>query len=367
MKLFITSTCTVLSVSLLTLSTTGCVATTGSMVRYNDTADPCYSYRQPLIESEDQLGRRMVTGALVGAGTGAAAALLTRKDKKDALIGAVIGGIAGATVGYFQGLEEKQLTQAQMLQEINNDAGRDAGKISQTRGLIGSLNQCRNRQIDQVEAEFKAGRINNAGVVSRVTVIKAAADADNELISKVLGHAYKRSNTYVDAAARAQGVSQDMVLGDVQYYQTAPTSPALAATAAGPAQRYVAKASSNVREAPSTSARSLGGLATGQRLSVTSVQGDWMEVLFNGQRAYVHKSLVAPEGSNEARTAIASARKAQAAPKAQAAAPKPANDIQKVALETRVAKAEAEAGQQKIAARLDDLLLLGGQTRPTAG
>lgn len=371
-----------LSVSLLSTSLMGCVAAAGtgpSLARYDNTADPCNAQRQPLIQTENQLGQRMVAGALIGgvagAGVGAAA---SRGDLGSILVGAAIGAALGATAGYYDGVASRNATREQMMAEINGDASVDAGRFSAARGVITNLNQCRNQQLDTIQADFSAGRISREEALRRVDGVKTAVNQDNDLIHQVLGHMNRRTETYVSAATQATGQSEDALLGAAKSYNpgtiiwndssssgvvpVAASSASSTTASGGPGSAYVATRSANVRSGPGTNAAVVGGLGVGDSVQVTGRTGDWYKVLFNNQGGYIHNTLLAQAGSAEARTAQASrtttTRPAATASSAQRVAqpappPRLENEVQRVHVEAVTAQAAAQQNQAQLNSRAD--------------
>lgn len=349
---------TAVAVTVLVGSTTGCVTTPVSMARYDDRSDPCYSYRQPLIQTEQQLGQKMVAGALGGALIAGGVAAATGAKSRDVAIAAVAGALLGGSIGYYEGMRQKEMTQQAMLATIYQDASADAGRFTRTRGLIGDLNACRNRQVDGIERDFRDGRIDRPTAVGRLDVVKSSVDLDNQLIAQVLGHTGERTNTYVDAAQRATGASEKVLLGQAQDFRpVVATGAPRAAETQMDGSRYVATRSSNVRAAPSTQAEVVGGLQEGQSVPVLARQGEWYRVSFNNQDAFVHASLLAEAGSAAARASVA---RAAQGPQPTTPVPRAENPVQEVVIEKKLAEATAESTQQQISSRLSDARLLLG-------
>lgn len=343
------------------VSTTGCVTT--PTARFADLSDPCYPQREPLLQMEQQLGQSMATGAAVGAAVGIAAALLlsrgedSRQRRDNVLLGGALGGLTGLAAGYHQGLKQRNLSRAEVWQEINSDAQADAQRFSQTRHVIGSLNQCRSNQIARVQTNYDEGRIGAAEAIKQLASIEKSLAEDNELIRMVLGHADQRSEGYLVTARDLAGRTEQEILGDVKDFR--PTSGA-SERYAGADRPYVATKSANVRTAPGTASTVVGGLQVGERVLVTDRRGDWFQIAFQNQSAFVHSTLLAEDGSE----AAMAARLQLAAPH-QPSAPRPANGVQAAVVEKRLMEVEASKSEDLLAQATEIRMLLSRRVEPS--
>ncbi|MGC2857740.1 SH3 domain-containing protein [Novispirillum sp. DQ9] len=315
-----------------------------SLARFDDQADACNAQRKPLIETENALGEAMVAGAvlgaLAGAGVGAAA---SKGDGGAILAGALIGGLVGGTVGYHQGLSNRHSTRDAMLAEIDRDAGVDAGRFSSARGLIGSLNACRNRQLDGIEADRAAGRISVDQARQRLNQARTAIDQDNELIAQVLGHMNRRTDTYLDAARRTTEKGDEALLEDVATY----TPGAILWTP--PEGLAVKVETANLRAGPGTEHRVVGSLPKGQAITPRGRSGEWYSIAHGKGPAFIHSSLIGPS------TPELTQASAAAAPR-----PQPKTELQRVVVESRDAEAAGRQNHQQLSNRVDDLYTILG-------
>lgn len=342
----------------------GCV-TTGdsgpSLARFNDSSDACQEHRKPLIATESRFGETMMAGAVLGglAGAGVGAAV-SDGDTGSILAGALIGSMLGGTLGYQEGLAQRHATRQDMLNEINKDASTDASRFSATRGLIGNLNACRNRQIDTIQANHDAGRITTPQARAQLDSVRLAVSQDNELIGQVLGHMTRRTDTYMDAARRTTDLDDGAILGATAGYTPGTifwNEPSAAA------QRMEVKATSaNLRAGPGTSHRVVGGVRQGDVVTVAGRSGDWIRIAHDTEPAFIHTSLLSNPGASA--TAPTTAPVAAAVPVARSATPqnRPAfeNDLQRAVVESRDTQAAGQQNHAQLTSRIDDMYTILG-------
>lgn len=198
--------------TLVSLSILASCATSGmSLKQYDDPTDVCNASRQSLMRTETDLKKWALGGAAVGAVAGAGVVAATGGDSKDVLLGMLIGSILGGTTGYLAGRRRAAKNKAELLAAIDNDAVSDSKRVNQITAAIKALGKCRQRQIEALRREFEAGSLSKETALARAESIQAAADKDNQLITRVLGRVDKRYNTYVDAKAEVLEVERRRV------------------------------------------------------------------------------------------------------------------------------------------------------------
>lgn len=318
-----------------------------SLARFNDPSDDCQAHRQPLIATESKLGETMVMGAVIGslAGAGLGAAM-GDGDTDAVLAGAMIGGLLGGTVGYQEGLSQRHSTREAILTEINQDAGADAVQFSSTRGLIGSLNGCRNQQIDAIHASYDAGRIDKPQARARLDQVRRAVEQDNELVRQVLGHMARRADTYLNAARRTTDLDDGAILGATKDYTPGTLFPQ---ESAARGERMEVKATSaNLRAGPGTSHRVVGGVRQGDVVTVAARHGDWTRIAHDTEPAFIHASLLSPSVNSAGTMAPPPNR------------PQIKTDLQRAVVEARDAEAAGEQTHAQLSSRLDDMYAILG-------
>lgn len=347
---------------LMALATTGCVTTAEggpSLVRFDNPADACNAQRQPLIDTERRLSQNMMAGALIGGAVGAGAgAAIGDGDAGAILAGALIGGLLGGTLGYQEGLAQRHTTREDMLTEINQDAGVDAGRFSTTRGLIANLNACRNQQIDTIQADHAAGRISAPQARTRLDQTRQAVDQDNELIAQVLGHMARRTDTYLDAARRTTDLDDQELLG--QAYAYAPGQILWNDSTAAVGKPLEVKVdSANLRAGPGTNHRQVGSLRRGDVVTEAGRSGDWVRIAHDSEPAFIHANLVQDAGRLNATPRAGTARTVTATP-TPTSRPEVKTEVQRAVVESRDATAVGEQSHAQLSSRLDDMYTILG-------
>lgn len=289
---------------------------TTSLAQYADASDACYSYRKPLLETEENFNQNVAGGAVIGAVLGGLLGAAVGNGKGEAIAaGAAIGALAGGGAGYLKGKQDRLQSQQALLAEIDSDARNDGVRFSQTSGAISRLTNCRSEQIAAITDSYKKGVITQQQAQDRLRQVDTQIAQDKELLAKVLEGTGRRADLYIDAKAEALGSTRQDVLGDVAQVKAEDflwNDPDADRSAVQP---FVATKSANVRGAPSTSGAIVGSLVVGQGVTVQDgPSGGWYTIRFDDKTAYVYETLVAEADSAAANAAIASA-KAPAPPK----------------------------------------------------
>ena len=155
-------------IALLTTLLLGGCASMGKdgRIGLNDGSDPCFNHLNRLddmaIYYKDQRMKDITSGVVVGAGTGAVAAILAGGNTAAVVASAVGGGIAGgfAADAYWKNQLQKANNQiGQATTMVENDIKQDANKLATLDSDISALVRCRTEQRDMIKKEFAEKKI----------------------------------------------------------------------------------------------------------------------------------------------------------------------------------------------------------------
>jgi hypothetical protein len=184
-----------------TVMVSGCQ--TNSLSKYNNPADACVTYRQPLIQTEQDLNQPIAAGAMIGAVMGGLIGGLATGKAGGAVAGAAMGAMAGGAMGYYESRQREAKNQAELLAAINNDAQGDATRFSGLGGSVKALQNCRRQQVAQYAQQAKAKALTpEQGTAEKARILSAIRE-DGDLITKVLGSVDSRVDTYVNSSEEA--------------------------------------------------------------------------------------------------------------------------------------------------------------------
>lgn len=319
--------------SLIAAPLSACV--TPSLQKYDDKADACNTYREPLLQTEEDFGTNVVGGAVIGALLGGLAGAASGQGSEGVAIGVIGGALLGGGAGYMKGKQDQAKSQQAILEEIDQDARQDGMRLSRTSGTISQLTSCRSRQIDSITTAYKAGSIDQPQAKMRLARVQASIEQDKMLLADVLEGTGRRADMYIDAKAQATKESREQVLGDVALIKTDD----FIRTDTDFGETFISKSASNVRSEPSRSADIVGSLSVGETVIVTDGPTDgWYEIDLDGDTAYVHRSLLAEAGS-------AAAKRAEARASSPTTGVREANNSAKMtAPQVKDARSSAKAG-----------------------
>jgi hypothetical protein len=198
--------------TIFTAMLTGCVTMTGgSLKAYDDVTDPCNTLRQPLIATQTDMQKSVVTGVALGAIAGGGLAAILGGDSRQIVAGAGLGALSGGAAAYLTAKQKEARNREELIAAINNDAGADHQLLYAFKRNIGRLGSCRTRQIEQVRNQIKSGEISRSQGLAKANEIQTSIDEDNQIIEQVIGKADERYSTYVDAKAEVMGVEPERV------------------------------------------------------------------------------------------------------------------------------------------------------------
>jgi len=176
---------------------------TAQLAKYNNPADVCVAYRQPLIETEQDLNKPIAAGIVSGALIGGLIGGLATGKAGGAVAGALVGAAAGGAAGYYQGKAQQAKNQAELLAAINDDAQADATRFGGLGRSVKALQNCRRQQIGVYVAQVKRKQLTPAQALSERAKLQTSIREDGDLINQVLGSVDKRVETYVDSSDKA--------------------------------------------------------------------------------------------------------------------------------------------------------------------
>jgi len=207
------SLCSLLVVTLLTGSLAACVTTTGPQTPGQSAAAPG-SYKVALTEAEQRLRaneRRfndVVTGAvlqnaMIGAGVGAAAALLSGRRGRDVVAGAAIGAAAGGALGAYQGytrakLEQQKMNIAATYNSIADDIRQQNDRWAKDLGDAREVHATSVRELQSLQARARAGTVQVAEQRAQL----ARFEENHKLMQRRLEVMRKEQGQYEEALAK---------------------------------------------------------------------------------------------------------------------------------------------------------------------
>jgi hypothetical protein len=323
---------------------------------YEDARDACSTHRLPLTERLKETRNAVLAGAAVGAITvGFFAALAASGNHRAAVaaLAAVGGAVAGGTLGYLDKRRQQARDENELRALVAGDVRDDQLAISRLARALDNLNGCRQREIAAAEEALLLSGGGTPADRDRVTELRERLREDDELVRLTVGELGARYRAYADATATLGGRSTDAVLGRAATFAPAVSGerrPQPGRSGPGPspgpgAELRAAREAVAVRSQPSGSI--LGQLATGERVWTTPsrFQGNWQLVHWQGREGWVPaRYLVTPD---RARPKLPTVRRDKA--------PKPQNDVQGLAIQTRITEAEYQAQKTALEAELDAL------------
>lgn len=209
------------------LALSGCV-TAPTAQELAATQDECSRFRTPFTAISDERKQRITRFAQIGAGAGAIVGQqIARRGDQDQVAGALIGLIAGAalgaTAGYLNDLQRRASTTEGLQRAVNGDASRDLRETDRLVSAMTSLNQCRLRQIAQVQASVRAGGDRKAAAAT-VRQIRQKVAVDNRVIEAVVGDLTRTRNLYIGSLNQT-GADTEGFVASIQQYRPQVVTP----------------------------------------------------------------------------------------------------------------------------------------------
>lgn len=274
---------------------------------YITSTDSCSYIREPFVQIKEAQQKQVSDwakgGAAAGAAAGLAAGIGTRQSLLGTLLttvgGAMIGGFAGAAVGYQRNLESRGLQTQGLRNAVFDDAEKDANKGDDLVRAVARLNRCRLTAIQKVGEDFKAGRITRPQAEAQLTGIKANAEKDNEIISAVLEGLEERKKIYVNAVGKSGVSNSSSYLDSVKNYKPVIKPAVWRTTHPADTVGKQARTATNVRSGPGTSHSIVAKLTPGQSVTAVREENGWTVVDYGSGLGYVRNDLLEDAGAGQ--------------------------------------------------------------------
>ena len=189
---------TVISLSLVLSSLTGCVTTQSSRIGADDGSDACRAYVVALDSTGNYFAEDMIKGAAIGALGGALIGGLTSGSWKGAAIGAASGAALGALGGYWQSKVDQD--KAQAVPSFISDMQKDEAQIDKTQAAFKQLTACRRNEAKKIRDQYAAKSISRDEAQNRLRQLATLARKDVDILNNITGNADKRLTEYQYAA-----------------------------------------------------------------------------------------------------------------------------------------------------------------------
>jgi chromosome segregation ATPase len=207
------SLCSVLVLTLLAGSFAGCGTPTGPQIP-GQSAAATGAYKVALTDAEQRLRaneRRfndVVTGAvlrnaMIGAGIGAATALLSGRRGQDVVAGAAIGAAAGGALGAYQGytrakLEQQKMNIAATYNSIADDIQQQNARWASDLGDARAVHATSMNELQSLQARARAGTVQVAEQRAQI----ARIEENHKLMQSRLEVMRKEQGQYEEALAK---------------------------------------------------------------------------------------------------------------------------------------------------------------------
>ncbi|MDR1165578.1 MAG: hypothetical protein LBO66_06840 [Deltaproteobacteria bacterium] len=177
---------TVLACSLALLLVSGCIGqglpTHKFTVNYYQ---KCYEPIKQLRDNEDKLKGDVMKGVAAGAMAGFITVLIASDGNwRAALLGAVIGAAAGATVAYLVSNEIQSQEQEARFAAYNETMDVDISNISMAVKSARLARACYDREYKALERNYKAGRVPQPEMVERLAELRDGMGEVTEVLKK---------------------------------------------------------------------------------------------------------------------------------------------------------------------------------------
>lgn len=335
---------------ILCLFLSGCASDYMLRAKYGNKEDPCFSYRDPLIRSQEHFSESIVKGAVAGGILGGVTGFLFDKNDRErgALRGLIAGALSGAAVGYLNAKREQASTKSELRRAINQDASVEGTQVGELGQALRSLNTCRANQVAQIRADFQQEKLTRQQVRTEVALIRGAIRDDNNLVRSILQDVKERNAVYVESLAQVEGLTEKQVAGAAASYKPSVTGRVTGSNV------LVAKTSARLRSKPGSDGDILTVLSPGQEVISygKSNNSNWYSVQANGTQGYVYHNLLGKPGSkilskSSSNVSIPVVDKSKR--------PKPKTDVEELLIETEDVNAEYDQQVASIDQDLDDL------------
>ena len=186
-----------------------CVSTQAGRIGADDGTDSCRPQLVALDSTGNFFAEDILKGAAVGAGAGAlggaAVGGLASGNWRGALIGAAVGAAAGATVGaaagYYNALQQQGRDQADLFTQVKGDLRNENVQLDRTQLAFDRLRDCRANQARQIQADYRAGRLNRTQAANAMAQVRQRSQRDVQLARSINGQIGGRTGQLAVAAA----------------------------------------------------------------------------------------------------------------------------------------------------------------------
>lgn len=279
------------------MSVSACVS---PRAQYISADDPCSTIREPFVQIKERQQEQIATWAAAGAAAGIAAgaaigaASSNKKKGRGALIGALVGGLAGAfagaLAGYYANLQDRANSTSGLRNAVFNDAQADFRSADTLVNAVTDLNECRLRSVQNVGADYQQGTLSKEAAKTLLDQIRAATDADNELIASVVNGLERRNEIYVGALAKSGANDSEGYLSRVEDYQ--PTVNKAEYTIARSGRTEKVNRGANVRSGPGTKNDIVAKLNKGDQVEILERKGNWSRIDYGLGEGWIANSLL---------------------------------------------------------------------------
>jgi len=259
----------------------GSMSTREQRIGRDDGTDTCRTQLVALDSTGDFFGASILQGAAVGAGVGALSGGLigglATGSWQGAAWGALAGGVAGGVIGgssaYWSALQQQRMDQASLYARVGSDLYRENAQIDKTQLAFDQLNDCRFRQAAQINADYRARRIDRATAEAMMARVRDRAAKDIQLAKLI--------NQQIQDRGQQFGVATSNV----------DPSASAAMTASRPSQPAVVRVAAPIRITPEAGAPAIAQLQPREQVTVTSSRNGYALVqTASGQQGYVSAS-----------------------------------------------------------------------------
>ncbi len=267
----------------------GCNTTGGLTSRFGTGSTPisnaCAAERKPLIDTDQAFNETLLTGAVVGAVGGALLGVMVGDGRAvGALAGAAIGAAAGAGIGYLEAKKKEAKDTKEILALVDKDTLADQKTFGAAAKSISALQNCRVRQIEDLDRAVSTRQIDKEAARLRLKEIADAVEQDNALVNAVLQKSDERLDRYVRAVAVETKLDE---AGTKTAVAEVAKERALQVRARQEQGIAYAKKVAELRTQASKTADTVASLDAGQPVVVLKKSGSWWRVSADGKTGFV--------------------------------------------------------------------------------
>jgi outer membrane lipoprotein SlyB len=262
----------------------GSMSTQSQRIGSDDGTDSCRIQLVALDSTGNFFGADILQGAAVGAGAGALAGGLigglATGNWRGAAIGAVAGGVTGGVIGasnaYWSALQQQRMDQASLYSRVSLDLEHENTQIDKTQLAFNALVDCRYRQAQAINADYRMHRIDRASAEAAMALVRQRAAKDLALARMI--------NQQIQDRGQQFGVAAGNIDPSAQAAFTA-------APAAMPSQPALVRTAASIKLRPDPGAPDVAQLRPNEHVTVSSGRNGYALVqTASGQQGYVSAS-----------------------------------------------------------------------------